>query len=109
MREGSGSLPAAVYPFTSSRSTSGAFSLLARTQTLECCVAFFQPLPFSGASCSDDYIKGDPKILSHLLPRGLALSGCSSAGSVGLGNAFLVALASLHPTCPRSEEKGLGF
>jgi hypothetical protein len=72
-------------------------------------VAFFQPLPFSDASCSDDYIKGDPRLLPNLPPRGLALSGCSSAGSIGLGNARLVALASLHPTCSQSEEKGLGF
>lgn len=109
MREGSGSLPASAPLHFFQEHLWGFLYLPGWTHTLKCCVAFFQPLPFSGASCSDDYIKGDPKILSNLLPRGLALSGCSSAGSVGLGNARLVALASLHSTCPQSEEKGLGF
>lgn len=100
--------PLCLCTLTSSRSTSG-LSLLDRAQTLDCCVTLFQPLPFSDASCSDDYIKENPRILPNLLSRGLALNGCSSAGSFGLGNAPLVALAGLYLTSSQSKEKGLGL
>lgn len=87
------------------RSSSG-LPLLVKAQTLECSVPFFQPPPFSGLSCSDDYIKGiQARILAHLLSRGLALSGCNSVGSVDLGKASLVALTSVYPTSPQAEVK----